>query len=538
MASVPGWSIRSRSARGERRPLSVARDPDILASHLEDAAHFPGGHTPGLIAVSSEADVAEALRSHPAVLAIGAQSSLTGGATPRGEILVSTARMNRILEVGADAVRVEAGVTLTDLDLRLQQKGAYYPPAPTFPGAFVGGTVATNAAGAATFKYGATRDWVAGLTIVLASGDVLDVERGTTHAGPGGGFEIVLGDRTIHVPVPAYRMPRVAKISAGYFAAPEMDLIDLFIGAEGTLGVITEVTLRVRPSRPAACLAFVPFHDRDKALAFVRRLRDTARETWQTKDSRGIDVSAIEHMDHRCLSLLREDGVDRAVGVSWPDGTAVALLVTLELPATGPEEAFAEIGRSREPDAIDTPLVRFCRALDEAGVLDQVEIAVPGDRRRAEQLLLLREAVPAAVNRRVGRVKQAVDSRIEKTAADMIVPFDRFEALLALYDDTFGRRGLDVAVWGHVSDGNVHPNVIPRSFADVESGKDAMLELGRAVIRVGGSPLAEHGVGRNLIKQQLLRELYGPDGIDQMRRVKHALDPEWKLAPGVLFPRS
>ena len=317
-----------------------------------------------------------------------------------------------------------------------------------------------------------------------------------------------------------------------------MDLIDLFIGAEGTLGVITEVTLRVRPTRPAACLAFVPFHDREKALAFVRRLRDAARETWHAKDSRGIDVSAIEHMDHRCLSLLREDGVDRAVGVGWPAGTAIALLVTLELaPAMRRDEAFAEIGRWREPQAIDGALVRFCRALDEAGVLDEVEIAVPGDRRRAKQLLLLREAVPAAVNQRVGRAKQALDSRIEKTAADMIVPFDHFEALLGLYDDTFSRRGLDVAIWGHISDGNVHPNVIPQSFADVESGRDALLELGRAVIRCGGSPLAEHGVGRNLVKQQLLRELYGTDGIDQMRRVKEAIDPEWKLAPGVLFPR-
>ena len=122
--------------------------------------------------------------------------------------------MNRVIEVGADFVRVEAGVTLTDLDLRLRQNGSYYPPAPTFPGAFVGGTVATNAAGAGTFKYGTTRDWVAGLTIVLASGDVLDVERGATRADCGGNFEIVLSDRTVQVPVPSYRMPKVAKISA------------------------------------------------------------------------------------------------------------------------------------------------------------------------------------------------------------------------------------------------------------------------------------------------------------------------------------
>jgi D-lactate dehydrogenase (cytochrome) len=118
----------------------------------------------------------------------------------------------------------------------------------------------------------------------------------------------------------------------------------------------------------------------------------------------------------------------------------------------------------------------------------------------------------------------------------MIVPFDSLEALLTMYDGEFRRRGLDAAVWGHISDGNLHPNVIPRSFADVESGKEAILAFGREVIRLGGSPLAEHGVGRHPIKQQLLKEMYGREGIAQMRAVKRALDPELKLAPGVLFP--
>jgi D-lactate dehydrogenase (cytochrome) len=141
------------------------------------------------------------------------------------------------------------------------------------------------------------------------------------------------------------------------------------------------------------------------------------------------------------------------------------------------------------------------------------------------------------VNQRVGRAQQTLDSRIEKTAADMVVPFDRFDGLLAFYDAELGRRGLDAAIWGHVSDGNVHPNVIPQSFADVESGRAAILELGREALRLGGAPLAEHGVGRNPVKQQLLRMMYGAGGIDEMRRVKRAIDPAWKLAPGVLFQR-
>jgi D-lactate dehydrogenase (cytochrome) len=115
------------------------------------------------------------------------------------------------------------------------------------------------------------------------------------------------------------------------------------------------------------------------------------------------------------------------------------------------------------------------------------------------------------------------------------VPFERFSEGLAIYRREFERRGLDYAIWGHLSDGNVHPNVIPTSFDDVTNGKAALMDFGREIARLGGCPLAEHGVGRNPIKQALLRQLYGDGGIDEMRAIKRALDPEWKLAPGVIF---
>ena len=239
--------------------------------------------------------------------------------------------------------------------------------------------------------------------------------------------------------------------------------------------------------------------------------------------------------------VVEEKSLPRALIVSArsADGTVMALLVTLELPSSMDSgRAFDEIGRARELNAPDTALVRFCRALDDAGVLDRVEIAAPGDTARAHQLLALREAVPAGVNARVGRAKQHIDARIAKTAADMIVPFDRLGELLRIYEEEFHRRGLDAAVWGHISDGNLHPNVIPRSMDEVESGKAAILTFGREVIRLGGSPLAEHGVGRNPVKQQLLLELYGRDGVEQMRAVKRSLDPDFKLAPGVLFDQD
>jgi len=517
------FRIRARRPTGDPGPAALVRDADVLAGRLEDAAHFPGGHATELVIPASEAQVAGALVSCQSCLAIGAQSSLTGGATPMGETLLSTARFAGIEHIGPTQVRVGAGVTITELDRALEESGRAYPPAPTFFGATIGGTIATNAAGAATFKYGTTRDWIEAVTVVLPGGDVLDIVRGSVCAGVDGQFELDLAARRVRLTVPSYQMPDVPKLSAGYFARPSMDLIDLFIGCEGTLGVVTAATLRVLATRPLNCLALVFFEQRAAALAFVAHLRAVAATTWKTRERTGVDVSAIEHMDARCLSLIRADGLDRANGVRIPPEARMALLITLDMPS--------------DADSQDRVLSRFAGMLAHAGALDHVEIAAAGDRARAAQLLAVREAVPAAVNAIVGRAKQTIDPRIDKTAADMIVPFERLGELLAFYDAEFSKRGLDAAVWGHISDGNVHPNVLPRSIEDVESGKAAILEFGREVLRMGGAPLAEHGVGRNVVKQTLLRMMYGDAGIEEMRRIKRAIDPEWKLAPGVLFGR-
>ena len=143
-------------------------------------------------------------------------------------------------------------------------------------------------------------------------------------------------------------------------------------------------------------------------------------------------MSAIEHMDARSLQLLREDGIDAQHGVSLPRDGDMALLVTLDLPpGMTSERGYAEIGSVGTPDAVDTPLVRFCGLLAEFGVTERTVIALPGDRAQASQLLEVREAVPAAVNRRVGLAKRNIDARIEKTAADMIVPFEQFDDAVA-----------------------------------------------------------------------------------------------------------
>lgn len=507
--------IHARPAHAAATPL-IERDPAIVSSFLSDAAHVPGGFAAGVATPRSEAEVAALVAGADSVLPVGAQSSLTGGATPRGEVVLSTRALTAIGAPDGQTVRAGAGVPLATLQRALATHGLYYPPVPTYDGAFVGGTIATNAAGAATFKYGSTRSWVEALTVVLANGDVLDLRRGDVTASPDGWFEVALtSGRVARVPVPAYAMPRVAKLSAGYFARPGMDLIDLFVGSEGTLGVIVDAVLRVVP-RPRVLVALVTCTGDAQAIAVTGALRQSAMAG--RGGSAGLDVSAIEYMDGRALRVVPDEAFARA-HVPRPLEGAVLLLIQVEV---GPGE--------------DADVERLQALLLSCGVIADPIVASAGDDRGAERLFGLREAVPASVNARIATAKAAAHPDIEKTAADPVVPFARLADSITLYRAAFERRGLDYAIWGHVSDGNLHPNLIPRSLEDVERGREAILEIARGVIAMGGAPLAEHGVGRSALKQRLLRELYGADGIAQMRAVKLALDPEGKLAPGVLFP--
>jgi D-lactate dehydrogenase (cytochrome) len=494
---------------------SIQRDPELLQSFLSDAAHVPGGVAAGVVFPTNVDEVAAVVGACARVLPVGAQSSLTGGATPRGDVVLSTRRLTEVGEPRGGAIRAGAGVPLSQLQSVLGDRGLYYPPAPTFDGAFTGGTVATNAAGAATFKYGTTRHWVNGLTVVLADGSILDLRRGDVRASDEGHFEIErsTGEVTI-VQIPTYTMPAVSKLSAGYFAAPGMDLIDLFVGSEGTLGVIVDATLRFIP-RPAFCVALVQCDSEQQAIDVTGALRSRAMAAWRGEGA--LDVAAIEYIDARSIALL-DDPVFTRAGLARPPGGSTLLVVQIELGAQH-----------------DTTLLMLDDLLNACHVDSDPVLALPGDDRGAARLIELRESVPASVNALVAAAKTAVHPDIQKMAGDLIVPFDRLGESLALYRDAFESRGLDYAVWGHASDGNLHPNVIPKCLEDVEKGREAIREMARGVTAMGGAPLAEHGVGRSPLKQSLLVALYGERGIEEMRAVKRALDPEGKLAAGVLF---
>src|SRR5689334_165615 len=278
--------------------MHAKTNSDEIEDFLSDASFMRGGHADRVVLPESVEEVAEVLaaanRDRTPVTVSGAGTGTVGGRVPFGGIVLATDRLNQIKSIEGDSTRggrgvAQAGVILADFQRAVDSKGLLYPPDPTERGAFLGGTVATNASGARTFKYGPTRNYIQGLKVVLASGEVVELKRGAVRAHNG---NMRVG--SIDVQLPNLRRPATRKNATGYFVAPEMDAIDLFIGSEGTLGVICEIETRLLPKPEGLLSGVVFFTDEADVLALVADVRA------------GVDARAIEFFDRESLNFLRE----------------------------------------------------------------------------------------------------------------------------------------------------------------------------------------------------------------------------------------
>jgi D-lactate dehydrogenase (cytochrome) len=258
--------------------------PDEIQSFLSDASFIRDGYADRVVLPETIEEVSEILsaanRDRAPVTVSGAGTGTVGGRVPFGGIVLATDRLNHIKSVENDRAVAEAGVILADFQRIVDGKGLLYPPDPTERGAFLGGTVATNASGARTFKYGPTRNYIERLKVVLASGEVLELRRGEKNS--------------FNFPIPNYRRPATRKNATGYFFAPDMDAIDLVIGSEGTLAVICEIETRLVPKPQGLLSGVVFFANQTDVLAFVAAARAT------------LDARALEFFDNESLNFLRE----------------------------------------------------------------------------------------------------------------------------------------------------------------------------------------------------------------------------------------
>src|SRR5258708_2971669 len=257
--------------------------PDEIQSFLGDSSHGSGGFAERVVFPDNARDAAEILgeasRTQTPVTISGAGAGTVAGRVPFGGVVLATDKLNGIKQIahddhGGGRAVAEPGVILGDLQRAVESEGLLYPPDPTERSCFLGGTVATNASGARTFKYGPTRNYVERLQIALATGELVEIPRGELYGDGNGKITGPLpSGRLIEAQLPTYRMPQVRKHASGYYVAPGMDVIDLFIGSEGTLGVILEVEAKLLPKPEGLLSGVVFFKSEEDLLAFVPEAR-------------------------------------------------------------------------------------------------------------------------------------------------------------------------------------------------------------------------------------------------------------------------
>jgi glycolate oxidase len=464
--SAPAATVQAAFLDAVRTALPGLRlltDEIDRESYRRDETAYLEPPLPIAVALPTDtAEVAELVRLAAAhrvpVVPRGAGTGLSGGAVGvEGGLTIAFTRMDRVIEIDREnlVVVTQPGVVNADLKKAVAAEGLFYAPDPaSYETCTIGGNLGTNAGGLCCVKYGVTRDSVVGLEIVTADGSV-----------------VRLGGRTV-------------KDVAGY------GLIPLIVGSQGTLAVVTEATLRLRPTPPP----------KQTLIAFFPSL-DAAGRAVSALSVAGVEPCTLELMDRttiRAVDDVHNLGLDR--------DAAAMLMIESDLPGT----------------AAVTALETAAAACDGAGATATVLAADP------QEADWLRQARRMAFH----AMERLGVARME----DVGVPRGRVPELLAAIERVATEQGLVIATFGHVGDGNLHPNIIldrddPDGEAKLHRATDALY---RAAIELGGTVTAEHGIG--VARRDYLALQRGDGAVAMMRAIKTALDPLGILNPGKVLP--
>ena len=488
------------------------------------------GYADSVLIPEDEADVIDAVRSESDITISGMRTGMCGGSVPYGGTVLSMERFDRILGVGKDGhgfyVRVQPFVTVRKLNDFIRRKeyrslpsltegaaeemaadpnGFFYPVDPTELNGSLGGNIADNASGPRTYKYGPTRDWVRRVRVVLSDGSVLDIRRGDIRA-KGRVLEIPFSDGLRTVELPTYEFNRRVKNVTGLFVEDDMDAVDLFIGSEGIFGVITEADLYLAPAHPLI-----------SNIVFLREDRDAYSLSKDIRDGEVVP-EFLEFFDSGSLDLIRASRKDDPRFTEMPDipdYARSALFFDLPMDDTLEKNYLALSGLLR----------KYGCSLSDSWCGHEL--------RDRDRFFAFRHSVPQTIFEYVARLKGSSAPQINKMGTDMSVPLERLDEMMASYDSVLRSYGLEYVVFGHIGNGHPHVEIILKDMDDFRRAKEAYSELAARAIELGGSPSAEHGIGK--MKVSYTEMMYGPEGVAQIWNVKRTMDPDGIFNSGNMF---
>lgn len=491
--------------------MIVKKEHEIIEQYTVDSSNFKG-YADAVFIPENENELKELLRisnvAGTSVTFSGAGTGLTGGRVAQGGIVISGEKFDKILNIDMEKqfITVQAAVSNGEIADALEEIGYFIPPNPTERTASIGGNVSTNASGARTYMYGATREYVDSIRVVLANGDTAVLSKNDeVFSGDFIQFTTLEGN-IYNIPKPTYSMPDNLKHAAGYYSMPEMQSIDLFIGSEGTLGFISEVTLKFI-SKPEKVIGFIIFFDsQELVFDFVAHLQNSKinHQVPEFQTTTQANPRLIEYFDSNSLKLLREK-------YEQIDSSAIAAIWVEQ-----------EIISDLEDEIVGN---WFELISNYTNLADDTWAALnPSEHIRFREF---RHTLPEKVFEIVTRNNQ------HKVGVDAAVPNACLSKMYELLINTADKYNLDKVIYGHIGNSHLHGNVF---FKNENERNNAYLfydEVIDEVLKMGGTVSAEHGIGK--LKVKYLLKMFGNTIIEQMRAVKKSIDPNNILNVGNLF---